>query len=115
MRKFWFAYLARALVVFPGGFGTLDELFEILTLVQTRKLERKICILLYGKSFWRELICFDALVKHGMIAPQDLELFHFADSPEQALELLVAAMGEARHETPGETPAIAVSHHGCRK
>src|SRR5581483_11019760 len=67
MRKLWFAHLARALVVFPGGFGTLDELTEILTLAQTRKLARPIVILLYGSAYWREIINFDALVKHGMI------------------------------------------------
>ena len=68
MRKFWFAYLAKALVVFPGGFGTLDELTEILTLVQTQKLEKKMVILLYGTAFWKEVLNFDALVRHGMIA-----------------------------------------------
>ncbi len=88
MRKFWFAYLAKALVVFPGGFGTLDELCEILTLAQTRKLESKILILLYGSEFWREVLNFEALVKHGMIAEADLNLFRFADTPETALQLL---------------------------
>jgi uncharacterized protein (TIGR00730 family) len=88
MRKFWFAYLAKALVVFPGGFGTLDELSEILTLAQTQKLESKILILLYGSEFWKEILNFDALVKHGMIAESDLELFQFADSPETALQIL---------------------------
>jgi uncharacterized protein (TIGR00730 family) len=88
MRKFWFAYLARALVVFPGGFGTLDELCEILTLAQTKKLESKILILLYGSEFWNEVLNFNALVKHGMIAESDLNLFRFADTPETALHLL---------------------------
>ena len=67
MRKFWFAYLAKALVIFPGGFGTMDELFEILTLAQTRKLESKIVIVLYGSKFWKEILNFEALVKHGTI------------------------------------------------
>jgi uncharacterized protein (TIGR00730 family) len=89
MRKFWFAYLAKALVVFPGGFGTLDELTEILTLAQTRKLENKIVILIYGSEYWREIINFDALVKHDMIAPADLDLFRFADTPDEAFNLLV--------------------------
>jgi len=71
-RKLWFAHLAKAIVIFPGGFGTLDELSEILTLAQTRKLDRDIFILLYGSSYWNEIINFDALVRHGMIAPQDL-------------------------------------------
>ncbi len=107
MRKFWFAYLARALVVFPGGFGTLDELSEILTLVQTHKLQRKITIVLYGTQFWREILNFDALVKYGMIAPQDLQLFQFADTPEQALELLVTNICD--DPVPCESPAIAPS------
>jgi uncharacterized protein (TIGR00730 family) len=88
MRKFWFAYLAKALVVFPGGFGTLDELMEILTLAQTRKLESRILIVLYGSEFWNEIINFPALVKHGVISESDLNLFRFADSPADALRLL---------------------------
>ncbi len=88
MRKLWFAHLARALVVFPGGFGTLDELTEILTLAQTRKLDRPIPVMLYGSSYWREIINFEALVRHGMIDPKDLELFKFADSPPAACALL---------------------------
>ena len=88
MRKLWFAHLARALVVFPGGFGTLDELTELLTLSQTGKLDRKIFIILYGAEYWREVINFDALVRHGMISPDDLSLFHFADNTEEALALL---------------------------
>ena len=80
--------MARALVVFPGGYGTLDELTEILTLAQTAKLERRIAILLYGSAFWREIINFDALVRHGMIAPEDLQLFHFVDDTASALALL---------------------------
>jgi uncharacterized protein (TIGR00730 family) len=88
MRKFWFAYLAKALVVFPGGFGTLDELMEILTLAQTRKLESKILIVLYGSEFWKEILNFDALVKHGVISEQDLNLFRFVDTPEAALHIL---------------------------
>ncbi len=88
MRKFWFAYLAKALVVFPGGFGTLDELTEILTLAQTKKLESKILIVLYGSEFWNEILNFSALVKHGVIAESDLNLFRFADNPESALQIL---------------------------
>src|SRR6202035_1466147 len=88
MRKFWFAYLAKALVVFPGGFGTLDELSEILTLAQTRKLESKIVVLLYGSKYWKEVLNFDALVRHGTIDSEDLNLFQYADSPEAALAIL---------------------------
>src|SRR4029077_8568874 len=90
MRKLWFAHLARALVVFPGGFGTLDELFEILTLMQTRKIERRIPIVLYGTKYWNEILNFDALVRHGMIDREDLALFRFADDPSTALGILQA-------------------------
>ena len=93
MRKLWFAHLARALVVFPGGFGTLDEMMEILTLKQTQKLDRPIIVLLYGSQYWKEIINFDALVRHGMISPDDLHLFKFADDPATALDLLGAARG----------------------
>jgi uncharacterized protein (TIGR00730 family) len=88
MRKFWFAYLAKALVVFPGGFGTLDELTEILTLAQTQKLESKILIVLYGSDYWNEIINFEALVRHGVISKSDLNLFRFADTTESALRIL---------------------------
>ena len=94
MRKFWFAYLAKALVVFPGGFGTLDELTEILTLVQTQKLEKKIMIIMYGSSFWKEVINFDALARHGVIAPDDLKLMDFVDDPHTALDHLKAFLSE---------------------
>jgi uncharacterized protein (TIGR00730 family) len=112
MRKFWFAYLSKALVVFPGGFGTLDEMFEILTLVQTQKLAKKITVLLYGSSYWHEIINFDALVKHGMISPEDLNLFQFADTPDAAFELLKVGLTEhaMKPETP-ETPAISKSRN----
>src|SRR5437016_391024 len=88
MRKYWFAYLAKALVVFPGGFGTLDELFEILTLAQTQKLAKKIIVIVYGKEYWSRVLNLDALVDAGAISPEDRKLFCFADSPEEALEVL---------------------------
>ena len=88
MRKLWFAHLARALVVFPGGFGTLDELAEILTLAQTGKIDRRIVLVLYGSSYWNEVLNFEALVRHGTIAREDLNLFQFADDPGAALEIL---------------------------
>src|SRR5215813_9325969 len=81
MRKLWFAHLARAMVVFPGGFGTLDELFELLTLCQTGKLARPILILMYGTAYWREIVDFAALVRHGMIDERDLAMLHFVDTP----------------------------------
>ena len=106
MRKLWFAHLARAMVAFPGGFGTLDELMEILTLSQTRKLDRKIAILLYGSSYWKEIINFDALVRQGMIAREDLELFQFVDDPVTALHALQATLAL---EPALTTPAFAKS------
>jgi uncharacterized protein (TIGR00730 family) len=110
MRKLWFAHLARAMVVFPGGFGTLDELMEVLTLAQTRKLERNVPVILYGSSYWREIINFDALVRHGMISGEDLKLFAFADDPGSALKLLQA---EIEVDAEEKTPAIAASR--CRE
>jgi uncharacterized protein (TIGR00730 family) len=102
MRKLWFAHLASALVVFPGGFGTLDELTEILTLAQTCKLERSIAVIVYGSSYWREIINFEALVRHGMIERKDLELFQYADDPAQALALLQSALpSEPERSSPG--------------
>src|SRR5579864_23721 len=116
MRKFWFAYLAKALVIFPGGFGTLDELFEILTLAQTRKLESKIVIVLYGSKYWKEVLNVEALVKHGTIDPEDLQLFQYADDPETALailqEQLIKHFLEPEKPLPEpvpETPEIAKS------
>ena len=88
MRKLWFAYLAKALVVFPGGFGTFDELFELLTLAQTEKLAKRICIVVYGKSYWDRVINFQALVDLGVISPADLNLFHWANTPEEAFRCL---------------------------
>ena len=76
MRKFWFAYLAKALVVFPGGFGTCDELFEILTLVQTDKLSKKIDVVLYGSEYWDQVLSFKPMAEWGAIADEDLELLH---------------------------------------
>ncbi len=96
MRKLWFTHLARAIVIFPGGFGTLDELFETLTLSQTGKLNRQIFVLLYGSAYWKEIVNFDALVKHGMIAPADAALLRFADDPAEALRLLQAALPVSR-------------------
>jgi len=106
MRKLWFAHLARAIVVFPGGFGTLDELFEMLTLLQTRKLDRRVMVLLYGSSFWNELVDFSVLVRHGAIRQEDLELFRFVDSPGEALGALQQGL---TLEMERETPAIARS------
>jgi uncharacterized protein (TIGR00730 family) len=105
MRKLWFSHLARALVVFPGGFGTMDELFEMLTLTQTRKIERDIPIFLYGPAFWKEVVNFSALAAHGLIAPEDLELFQFVDDPDSAMKLL-----QARLPTEPEPNRPAFAH-----
>src|SRR2546428_14008226 len=88
MRKFWFAYLAKALVIFPGGFGTLDEMFEILTLMQTEKLSKKIQVVIYGSEYWNRVINFQALADSGTISPQDMALFKMVDSPEEGFEYL---------------------------
>lgn len=88
MRKYWFAYLAKALIVFPGGFGTLDEMFELLTLDQTGKLAKKITVVLYGSAYWKGVINMDLLAEKGAISPRDIELFQFADTPEEAFQML---------------------------
>ena len=88
MRKFWFAYLSKALVVFPGGFGTLDELFEVLTLAQTEKLAKKMIVVIYGRDYWNRVVNLQAMVDAGTIAASDISLFQFADTPEEAFALL---------------------------
>jgi uncharacterized protein (TIGR00730 family) len=88
MRKFWFAYLAKALVIFPGGFGTLDELFEILTLAQTEKLAKKILVVIYGREYWDKVLNLKTMAESGTISPEDLDLFKYVDSPEQGFEVL---------------------------
>ncbi len=94
MRKFWFVYLAKALVVFPGGFGTLDELFELLTLVQTGKIGRRLPVLLYGREYWQDLLRLDVMVRWGTISPEDLNLFHMADTPDEAFSHLKTQLTE---------------------
>jgi uncharacterized protein (TIGR00730 family) len=110
MRKFWFAYLSKALVIFPGGFGTLDELFEILTLVQTDKLSKKIGVILYGREYWDQVLHLEPMAEWGAIAENDLELLHFADTPGDAFEQLRTHLTTHHLESPGgeETaPGIA--------
>jgi uncharacterized protein (TIGR00730 family) len=106
MRKLWFAHLARALIAFPGGFGTLDELMEILTLAQTRKLSRDIPVILYGTTYWKEIVNFEALRRHGMIDAADLDLFQFADEPAAALRIIKERLAP---EPGGPLPAFARS------
>ena len=111
MRKFWFAYLSKALVVFPGGFGTLDEMMELLTLTQTQKLAKKMTIVLYGSKYWKEIINFDALVKYGMISPEDLNLFQYADTPASAFEILKNGLLPYLQPETAELPAISKSRN----
>lgn len=105
MRKFWFAYLAKALVVFPGGFGTMDELFELLTLAQTRKLDKQLVIVLYGSKFWNEILNFEAFSRYGLISPEDLSLFSFADDPEQAMTILREGLTQHYLSPDAQLPA----------
>jgi uncharacterized protein (TIGR00730 family) len=101
MRKFWFVYLAKAVVLFPGGFGTLDELFEILTLVQTRKMRKRMPIVLFGTEYWDDIVDFGALVKYGVISPGDLELFHRTNSVDEAYQIIIKGLTENALGTPG--------------
>jgi uncharacterized protein (TIGR00730 family) len=110
MRKLWFAYLSKALVVFPGGFGTLDEMFEVLTLAQTRKLAKKITVVIYGSEYWKRVFNLDALVDTGAISPKDIELFQYADTPEQAFEMLRSGLTE-NHLAPEAAAGKAHETH----
>jgi uncharacterized protein (TIGR00730 family) len=100
MRKLWFAYLAKALVVFPGGFGTLDELFEILTLAQTEKLAKKITVLIYGEQYWNKVLNLEALADSGAISPKDINLFQYVDTPEEAFERLKESLTRDHLQAP---------------
>jgi uncharacterized protein (TIGR00730 family) len=101
MRKFWFMNLAKALVIFPGGFGTLDELMELMTLVQTGKITYHLPIVMYGTDYWKRVINFKGMEEQGMIAPEDIHLIHFSDSPMEAFEYLktnlVKTVTQPRH------------------
>ena len=103
MRKFWFAYLAKAAVVMPGGFGTLDELFEVLTLIQTLKIKKRLPIVLFGSEFWHQVIDFEALANHGVIDESDLDLFFRTDSVDQAFEFITGELTEHTLASPGAT------------
>ncbi|HYX63046.1 MAG TPA: LOG family protein [Burkholderiales bacterium] len=103
MRKFWFAYLAKAVLVFPGGYGTLDELFELLTLVQTGKLRKPMPIVLFGTQYWKEVINFDALAAHGVIERRDIELMFRTDSVDEAYDWIVLRLAEHALGQPGPT------------
>src|SRR5579864_3964398 len=111
MRKFWFAYLAKALVIFPSGFGTLDELFEILTLVQTDKLSKKIAVILYGGDYWRKVLSFEPMADWGAVAENDLDLLQSCDTPRDAFERLRSHLVEHHLEpaTPQEAAAPGIA------
>jgi uncharacterized protein (TIGR00730 family) len=107
MRKLWFAYVARAMIVFPGGFGTLDELFEFLTLSQTGKIDPPVLTLLYGTRYWNEIVDFDALVRHGTVDADDLRLLRFVDTPAEAMAVLQQGLRPQDDAEP--VPALARS------
>ncbi len=88
MRKLWFVYLSKALVVFPGGFGTLDELMEVLTLLQTKKVKKNLAVVIYGSDYWKKVLNLDEMLHHGVISTSDLELFRFIDTPREAFAYL---------------------------
>lgn len=104
MRKYWFVYLSRALVAFPGGFGTFDELFECLTLVQTQKIRRNLPIVLFGTEFWNNVINFEALIEWGVISPDDLDLFLLTDDIDEAYDYLVNRIDVSRAIETTEEP-----------
>ena len=103
MRKFWFLYLAKAVVIMPGGFGTLDELMEVLTLVQTEKVTNHLPVILYGSEYWNAVLNFEPMVEMGTISRQDLELFHTSDSVDEAFDYIT-----------GELTEYALAHPGAR-
>ena len=103
MRKFWFTYLAKAVVVMPGGFGTLDELFELLTLIQTRKIRKHLPIVLFGSRYWSEVIDMKALEKYGTIDAADLELFFRTDSVDEAFDFITEQLKVYSLGSPGAT------------
>ncbi len=101
MRKFWFSYMAKAIVCMPGGFGTMDEFFEVLTLVQTGKIKKAMPVVLFGKKFWEGVLNLDVLVEHGTISPGDLDLFFTTDSVDDAFEYLVTELEAKSLGQPG--------------
>ncbi len=105
MRKFWFVYLAKALVMFPGGFGTLDELMEVLTLLQTGKIKKKMTVVLYGEPYWKRIINFPEMVRLRVIGESDLKLFRFANTPKEAYDYLVK---ELTKNYPHETTMLEI-------
>ena len=108
IRKFWFLHIARALIVFPGGFGTLDEMFEALTLIQTRRYSEKVPVVIFGTEFWKKLINWEYLVETGMINKEDLNLFLFTDSVEEAYEYITNILGEQENQLERDRRSFGV-------
>jgi hypothetical protein len=109
MRKFWFAYLAKALIVFPGGFGTMDEFFELLTLTQTGKIKKKLLLVVYDKKYWNSIINFNRLLELGVISKADLNLFSFCNTVDEAFELITSHFKKNyldAKETEGTEPSL---------
>ena len=104
MRKFWFAYLSKAFVIFPGGFGTMDEMFEMLTLVQTEKIRKKLALIIYDEKYWKSIINFDALVDKGVISESDLKLFTFCNSLDDAYYAIIKHL--KKYYRKGKEPAV---------
>ena len=104
MRKFWFAYLSKALIIFPGGFGTMDECFEVLTLVQTEKIKKKLLMVIYDEKYWNSIINFDVLVEKGMISESDLKLLNFCSSIDEVFDKVVKHL--EKYYARGKVPTI---------
>lgn len=101
IRKYWFAYMAKALVVFPGGFGTVDELSELLTLIQTEKVKKRIPIVIYGSEYWKKVMNFEEMVRCGTLSPEDLKFFKYCDTPKEAFKFLTRDL-QRFHGDPGD-------------
>jgi uncharacterized protein (TIGR00730 family) len=104
MRKFWFAYLSKAFIIFPGGFGTMDECFEILTLVQTEKIKKKLLVVVYNEKYWKSVFNFDVLVEKGMISASDLKLFNFCSSVDEVFDKVIKHL--QKHYSKGKEPLV---------
>jgi len=107
MRKFWFSYLAKAMVVMPGGFGTFDEFMEVVTLVQTLKIKKHLPIVLYGSEYWDKVVHFEPMVEFGTISPEDLNLFHRSDTVDDAFRYIVHELETHLHAKPGNGAFMA--------
>ena len=101
MRKFWFSYLAKAMIVMPGGFGTLDEFMEVITLIQTKKIHKPLPVVFFGKEFWDKILNFQPMIDYGTISPEDVKLFHYTDSVDDAFEYLTSQLTRHALQHPG--------------